>query len=294
MQAPVLAIVGPTASGKSALALDVAGRVGAEIVAVDAFTIYRNMDIGTATPSREARASIPHHLVNLLDPSEECTAQAFQVWARDAIDQVLARGRPALLVGGSGLYFRAVVDHLQFPPTDPAVRADIEARHPDGPSAHRVLQRVDPPAASRIQPANRRRSIRALEVLELTGRPFSDWQRAWDDYMPRYPGLKVVGVAVERRTLQERIARRLDAMLAAGLVEEARALRTRPLSQTARTAIGYAELWAYLDGVIEFDETRARIITRTRRFAVRQQRWFAADPRVSWVEPSTVVEALTS
>jgi tRNA dimethylallyltransferase len=279
----VVAIIGPTAAGKSAVARDVAGRLDAEIVAVDAFTIYRGMDIGTATPTPAERAAVPHHLVNELEPEQDCSAQWFQVRGRQAIAEVHGRGRTALLVGGSGLYFRSVVDPLEFPPTDAAVRRDVTARYPNAAAAYAALRVVDPEAAMRMDPGNHRRAVRALEVQKLTGRPFSDWRRCWERYDAVYPDLQVFGLEVGRDVLSERITARVDEMLAAGFVDEAAALRGRRLSRTAATAIGYAELWAFLDGEASLEEARERTIVRTRRYAARQQRWFARDPRVRWV-----------
>jgi tRNA dimethylallyltransferase len=286
----VTAIVGPTAAGKSAIAAAVAPTLHAEIVAVDAFTIYRGMDIGTAKPSTHGH--VRYHMVDMLDPSQECTAQWFQARARAAIADVAARGRHPLLVGGSGLYFRAVVDPLEFPPTDPAVRADIDRAHPDAAGAHLAVQAVDPVWAERLDPSNRRRAIRALEVHRLTGRPFSSFQAAWDRYDSIYPSLRVIGVDIERDVLTERIRDRVDEMLAAGWVDEAAGLRGGGLSRTASAAIGYAELWDHLDGRCTLDAARERIVARTRRYAVRQQRWFAADPRVRWMHAAAAVDLL--
>lgn len=280
---PVTAIVGPTAAGKSAVAGAVAAALQAEIIAVDAFTIYRGMDIGTATP---VEPSVRHHMVDVLEPSAECTAQWFQDRARRAIADVLGRGRHPLLVGGSGLYFRAVVDPLEFPPTDPQVRDGLERRYPSAAAAHDALCAVDPASAETVDPGNWRRAIRALEVFELTGRPFLSWRVAWDDYTSRYPGLRVVGIDITRDALSDRIVKRVDTMLAAGWVDEATRLRTQTLSRTAAAAIGYAELWDHIDGGCTLAEARERIIIRTRRYAVRQQRWFAADPRVRWMPPA--------
>jgi tRNA dimethylallyltransferase len=289
----VLALVGPTAAGKSALALAAAERLGAEIVAVDAFTVYRGMDIGTAKPTPQERARVPHHLVDVLDPAEDSTVAWFQGAARAAIADVLARGRLPLLVGGSGLYFRAVVDPLEFPPTDPGVRADLEARWAcDPPGAHASLAARDPAAAAAIDPGNLRRTVRALEVLALSGRPFSDWRRAWDTHDSVYPGLRVVGVDVDRPALAARIDARVDAMLASGLVDECARLARGALSVTARQAIGYAELFEHLEGRVDLPEAVRRTKIRTRRFAVRQTRWFAADPRVGWRTPADIVEVL--
>ena len=279
----VPAIVGPTGTGKSAVALRVAAALDAEIVAVDAFTVYRGMDIGTAKPSAEDRAAVPHHLVDVLAPSETCTVEWFQAAARAAIDDILLRGRTPLLVGGSGLYFRAVVDPLEFPPTDAEVRAGIQRRYHDDPAAaHRALAAADPDAAGRMDPGNVRRAVRALEVIELTGRPFSDWRRAWDTYDSIYPGLAVVGIDVDRRSLAARLDGRVDALLAAGWLDECRALAAGDLSDTARQAIGYRELLDHLVGALSYDDAVERIKTRTCQYAVRQDRWFRADPRVQW------------
>ena len=289
----VLALVGPTGAGKSTVARPVAERLGAEIVAVDAFTLYRGMDVGTAKPTPEDRRRVRHHLIDVLDPGEERSVQWFQQAARQAIDGVIARGRTPLLVGGSGLYYRAAVDPLVFPPSDPAVRAAVAQRFgEDAHAAHAALARVDPAAAARMDPANLRRAVRALEVIELTGRPFSAWRQAWDDYRPRYPGLAVVGLAVGREALVAAIDRRVDAMLAEGLVEECRRLARRPLSSAARQAIGYAEILEHLESRLSLAEAMRRTKARTRRYAARQARWFHADPRVQWVTADDAAKVL--
>ncbi len=293
MTARVLALVGPTAAGKSTIALETAEALGAEIVAVDAFTVYRGMDVGTAKPDAAARARVPHHGLDLLEPEEECSVEWFQSRARAAIDEVLARGRLPLLVGGSGLYFRAAVDDLAFPPTDAAVRDRLLAAHRDDPrAAHADLARADPQAAARIDPENLRRTVRALEVRELTGQPFSAWRTAWETYEAIYPGLVVVGVERDRRDLAARIGARVEVMHAEGLFDEARALADRALSRTARQAIGYAEAFAHLAGELTVEQALDRIAVRTRRFAARQQRWFAADPRVAWHDARSAADAL--
>ena len=280
--------MGPTGSGKSALALEVAERTGAEIVAADAFTVYRGMDIGTAKPSPEQRAGVAHHMMDVLDPWEDCTARWFQAQGRAVIAQVHARGRLPLLVGGSGLYLRALVDPLRFPPTDAAVRERIHEPFAHDPeAAHRRLAELDPQAAAKMDPANLRRAVRALEVIELTGEPFSSFSTAWGDYRSVYPRLRLLGLEMPRALLHERLDTRVDAMVHAGWLDEVRALRAlgRPLSPTAAQAIGYAELWEHVDGALPLDEAVARTKMRTRRYAVRQQRWFARDPRVQWVAP---------
>jgi tRNA dimethylallyltransferase len=289
----VLALVGPTASGKSDVAMAAAERLDAEIVAVDAFTVYRGMDVGTAKPSPEERARVPHHMVDVLDPEQECTVRWFQDAGRTAIADVLARGRQPLLVGGSGLYFRAVVDPLEFPPTDADVRASVEERFAgDAAAAHAVLQRVDPEAAARMDPGNLRRAVRALEVVELTGRKFSDWRKAWDTYDSAYPDLVVVGVDMPRDQLVERIELRTDRMLASGWVEECRELAGRELSSTARQAMGYQEVLDHVAGRCTLDEAAERIKARTRRYAAYQARWFRQDPRVRWRPGEQAVEEL--
>ncbi|HVM18566.1 MAG TPA: tRNA (adenosine(37)-N6)-dimethylallyltransferase MiaA [Egibacteraceae bacterium] len=281
----VPALVGPTGSGKSAVAMAVAEALGLEIVAVDAFTVYRGMDIGTAKPMPEDRRRVRHHMVDVLSPTEVCSVEWFQHAARSAIDDVLARGATPLLVGGSGLYYRAVVDPLEFPPTDADVRRRLEHRYrDDAAGAHATLAAADPDAAARIDPANVRRTVRALEVIELTGRPFSDWRRAWDRWSPIYPGLRVVGIDCDRTALGDRIHARVDAMLDAGWLEEVRTLSRLALSTTAAQAIGYAELLDHLAGRLPLDDAVARITARTRQFAARQQRWFRQDPRVEWVD----------
>lgn len=287
---PVVALIGPTGSGKSALAMQAAAAAGAVIVAVDAFTVYRQMTVGTAKPSPADRAAVPHRMIDRLDVEEECSVGWFQAQARADIAACHREGRPVLLVGGSGLYFRAVVDPLEFPPTDPTVRARISEQVDDDPAAaHAVLARSDPAAAAKIDPGNSRRITRALEVAQLTGRPFSSFATAWQHHRSIYPDLSVIGLDLPREDLVTRIEHRVRAMLAAGWVEECRSLRDRRLSPTAAQAIGYRELLDWLDqggDTDQLDEVAQRIVFRTRRFGARQRRWFAGDPRVQWVAPA--------
>jgi len=293
----MLAVLGPTASGKSALALEVArarnmsGRP-TEIVAVDAFTVYRGMDVGTAKPGPADRALVPHHLVDVLDPAEELTVVRFRDLARAAIAEVHGRGATALLVGGSGLYWRAVVDDLSFPPTDATVRARVEARFDgDAVAAHAVLTAVDPQAAEDIGARNLRRIIRALEVVELTGRAFSEWDDAWRRYEAVYPGLSVAYLEPAAEELRTAIAARAEAMVAGGLLDEVRVLRDRPRSRTAAAAIGYAEAEAVLDGREPLEGLTRSIAERTWRYARRQRSWFRADPRCEVTAPADVLSA---
>ncbi|MDP9022209.1 MAG: tRNA (adenosine(37)-N6)-dimethylallyltransferase MiaA, partial [Actinomycetota bacterium] len=283
--------------GKTDVALAVGPRgVGGqpvEIVAADAFTIYRGMDIATAKPSRADRAAVPHHMIDRLDPWQEASVACFQRAARSAVDAIAERGHVALLVGGSGLYFRAVVDDLRFPPTDPDVRARLEDAHRHDPvAAHAALATADPAAAARIDPGNLRRTVRALEVIELTGEPFSRFTRAWDEHRSIYPGLDVRGLDPGRVELRRRIHERADAMVGAGLLDEARRLAAlpQPLSTTAAQAIGYREAFAVLDGELDADELNTAIASRTWRYAKRQLAWFRRDPRVRWSTPQEVLQ----
>jgi tRNA dimethylallyltransferase len=281
---PLFAIVGPTASGKTELAIEVAERLGAEIVCADSTTVYRGMDIGTAKPTPEQRSRVPHHLIDVAEPSEPFTVARYQREAREAIEGIRGRGGVALLVGGSGLYVRAVVDDLVFPPTDPVVRERLEAEAAAGGATamYGRLFELDPPAADRIEPDNVRRTVRALEVAEITGRPFSSYAEAWD----RYPEeqVRAAGLDVPRPELYERIEARANAQLAEGLIEEVKELAHRGLAGwlTASRAIGYAELARHLEGEFNLDEAVVRTLKRTKALARRQLAWFRRDPRVHW------------
>jgi tRNA dimethylallyltransferase len=291
---PTLAIVGPTASGKSTLALAYARAVpGVEIVAVDSMQVYRGMDIGTAKPTPAERAEIPHHGLDLAEPTEEVTVVRFQAAATVAADAIAERGHHALLVGGTGLYLRAVVDRLDPPGQWPHVRAEIDAE-PDTISLHRRLAELDPAAAGRIEPANRRRIVRALEVCLGSGRAFSSFGPGLDRYGPT--DVIQIGLRWPRAVLAARIEARFDEQLAAGWLAEVAALADRPLSRTASQALGYRELFEHLAGGCSFDEARDRALNRTRRFAVRQERWFRRDPRIRWFDvdgdPLAVLPAL--
>jgi tRNA dimethylallyltransferase len=277
----VAAIVGATAVGKTELSLGLAEKIGAEIVSMDSMQVYRGMDIGTAKPDAEMRARVPHHLLDVFDPAHDVTVSEFQELARDAIDDISRRGKLPLLVGGSGLYFRAVVDELSFPPRAEEVRKRLEGEVDElGPDAlYARLVELDPRAASKIEPGNARRTVRALEVIEITGRPFSD-NVTWDTYESVYD-LTVVGVTRPRDELYERIARRVDAMLDTGLVDEVERVAAGGMSRTARQALGYRQ-------VLEFptEAVRDEIVKATKRFARRQESWFRADPRVEWFDLS--------
>lgn len=280
----VLAIVGPTASGKSALAVDVARIVGGEIVGTDSMQAYRGMNIGTATPSAAERADIPHHMIDVWDIDQPVTVVEFRDKARECIDAILNAGRLAIVVGGSGLYVRAVLEELTFPGTDPAVRArwEDELERSGAPALHAILVERDPAAAEAIEVNNGRRIVRALEVNELTGAPFV---ARLPDPSDHYPIVRV-GLRVDRATLDERIERRVDEMWAAGFVDEVRRLRDAGLSQspTAKAALGYEPILRFLAGEIDEQQARRITIEDTRRFARRQQRWFARDDRIHWFD----------
>jgi tRNA dimethylallyltransferase len=300
---PHLAIVGPTASGKSALALAVAcERDDVEIVSLDSMQVYRGMDIGTAKPRAEERAAVPHHLIDVADPSEDWSVRRTQTQVRDALDGIEARGNRALLVGGTGLYVHAVVDDLAIPGDDPGRRAELEAQTatPDGlVAAYRDLTANDPAAAARIEPNNRRRIVRALEVIAATGRPFSSFGPGVDQFgEPQLP-VRLVGIWLPRAELARRIAQRVDTMFASGLVDEVRALEAQPagMSRGAMQAIGYREVFDLLHGEIATEREAAnQIAHRTRRFARRQRMWFRRDPRITWLgcdrEPERLAPAV--
>lgn len=292
---PVLALLGPTASGKSSLALRIAaawrnaGRP-LELVSVDAFTVYRGMDVGTAKPDPVSRAQVRHHLIDVLDPGEELTVVRFRDLAREAIGEVHGRGATALLVGGSGLYWRAVVDDLAFPPTDPVVRRTVEERHGgEVLSAHAELVERDPVAAERIDGRNLRRIIRALEVIDLTGRRFSEWDDAWRRHDSVYERLDVAFLDPPNPHLRAAIDDRARRMVEEGLLAEVEQLRERPRSRTAIAAIGYAEAEAVLEGRMPAAELPAAIADRTWRYARRQRSWFRSDPRCVATEPEEIL-----
>jgi tRNA dimethylallyltransferase len=255
--------------------------------------VYRGLDIGTAKPSPAERAEVRHHLIDVADPSEDWSVRRTQTDARAAIAGIEARSGRALLVGGTGLYVRAVVDDLTIPPTDAAVRAAIDAEADrDLAALYERLTRIDPAAAARMEPGNRRRIVRALEVNELTGRPFSSFGPGIDAYGPPAIDVTMLGLAVAPAELARRIEARFAAMRAAGLVDEVRALATRPLSRTAREAIGYREVLDHLAGECTLDDALDAAVRRTRRFARRQRVWFRRDPRVQWIQTAAAVPAL--
>jgi tRNA dimethylallyltransferase len=292
-----VALVGATASGKSGAALQLALQRGdCEIVSVDSMCVYRGMDIGTAKPSAEARAAVPHHLLDLVDPDEEFTVTEFQRAAREALAGIDARGHHAVLVGGTGLYLRSVVDGFAIPGRYPDVAAALEAELDAGrvgpADLHARLVELDPVGAGRMEPTNRRRVVRALEVTLGAGRPFSEFGPG----LEAYPASRVhqVGLSVPPEELDRRIGARFAAMVDAGLVDEVRALAARPggISRTARQALGYREVLAHVEGGAPLAECLEEAIRRTRQFARRQASWFRRDPRVTWADGLTPAQEL--
>lgn len=280
----MIAIVGPTAAGKSDLAVELALRAGhGEVINADSMQLYRGMDIGTAKLSEQERRGVPHHLLDIWDITTTASVAEYQRLAIAVIEDVRARGRRPLLVGGSGLYVRAALGELDFPGTDPKVRARLEDELAAvGPAPlYRRLRERDPAAADAILPGNGRRIVRALEVIELTGRPFTAT-------LPRYDeraDVLQVGIDIPRPVLDERIERRVDRMWASGFVDEVRALELRGLrtGRTAARALGYAQVLRYLAGEWSQERAKAETVRATRRFARKQVSWFRRDPRVRWL-----------
>lgn len=285
---PLVAVVGATASGKSDLAVELALQLDGEVVNTDSMQLYRGMDIGTAKLSVQQRRGVTHHLLDVLDVSQAASVAAFQRTAREVVCGIWARGRVPILAGGSGLYVRAVIDRIDFPGTDPDVRARLTTDLDDvGVLAmHDRLSRVDPEAAAVILPSNERRILRALEVVELTGGPYSATLPA--PTLWHTPTVQVA-LAVTRTDLDARVEARVDAMWRAGFVEEVRTLERHGLRQapTACRALGYAQVLGYLAGEWSQEEARARTISATRRFIRRQDQWFRKDSRVVWLPPGS-------
>ncbi|GAA0722435.1 tRNA (adenosine(37)-N6)-dimethylallyltransferase MiaA [Dactylosporangium roseum] len=280
----VVAIVGPTAAGKSALSLHLAEALGGEVVNADSMQLYRGMDIGTAKLTVAERAGIPHHVLDVWDVREPASVAVYQRLARAAIDDVASRGRVPLLVGGSGLYVRAVLEDFDFPGTDPRLRAELEEElERAGPAPlYARLAAADPAAAERILPGNGRRIVRALEVIALTGGAFT---ARLPEPRPVYDALQI-GVDVGTELLDERIERRVEAMWAAGFVDEVRALERQGLREgrTAGRALGYQQILTFLAGGCEEGEARAETVRATRRFVRRQRSWFRRDRRIVWLD----------
>ncbi len=282
----LVVLCGPTAVGKTALAVELAEHINAEIIAADSRTIYRGLDVGTAKPTAEQRHRVPHHLLDVVDPAEPFTLAAYQRLARRALAEVSGRGRMPLLVGGTGLYIRAVVDDLSIPPVpaDHSLRAALEAderTHGAG-HLHARLTALDPVAAAHIHPRNIRRLVRALEVTLLSGRPMSTQQRRSSSL----GAVVIVGLTMTRPQLYRRIDERIESQLTSGLIDETRQLlgRGMPPDAPAMQALGYREIAGWLRGDYGYDEAVRRFELNTRRYAKRQLTWFRRDPRIVWID----------
>jgi tRNA dimethylallyltransferase len=286
-------LVGPTASGKSELALAVAERAGAEIVSLDSMLVYRGMDIGTAKPGRDARARVAHHALDLVEPSQTFTVQDYLAAARTALDSIAGRGKRALFVGGTAFYLKTLTHGLfEGPEVDPALRASLEARIAERgrDAVHAELAALDPRSAARIHPNDVKRVVRALEVWHQTGRTLSAWQNEWGWHAEasepdKSSAHRIVGLAVPTPVLDARIRARTTTMLDAGWVDEARAVRADPgFGATAAQALGYAEVLRLADGELDRGQAELAIATRTRQFARRQRTWLRKFPALAWIE----------
>jgi tRNA dimethylallyltransferase len=288
----VIAVVGPTATGKSGLGIQLARALGGEIVNADSMQLYAGMDIGTAKEPEAARQGVPHHLLDIWPVTQAANVADYQKLARAAIDDIMARDRVPVLVGGSGLYVRAALDDLHFPGTDTATRARLTGELALlGPAVlHARLATLDPAAAAAILPGNGRRIVRALEVIELSGRPFAATMPAYAQVRPAVQ----IGLTLPRPELDLRIAARVDRMWQAGFESEVRRLAAQGLraGPTASRALGYQQLLRYLDGECTLDDARAETIKATKRFARRQESWFRRDPRVRWLDATVPEEQL--
>jgi tRNA dimethylallyltransferase len=292
---PVIAVVGPTAAGKSALSLQLARTLGGEVINADSMQLYRGMDIGTAKLTAAERAGVPHHLLDIWPVTEAASVSEYQRLARLAIADIHGRGAIPVLVGGSGLYIRAAIDKLEFPGTDPGLRARLEDELTEtGPAAlHERLATRDPAAAAAILPSNGRRIVRALEVLELSGRPFSATLPEYESVLETVQ----IGLELPRPELDQRVAERVTRMWQLGLVQEVSQLVAAGLREgrTASRALGYAQVLRFLDGELTEEEAALQTVQATRKFIRRQESWFRRDPRIRWLPgggPGAVAAAL--
>lgn len=286
----ILVVLGPTASGKSELALEVARRSGAELLSVDSMQVYRGMDVGTAKPTAEECGQVRHHLIDVVEPGETFTVARFVEMADEVIADARRRGVPLVAAGGTPLYYKALFEGMfEGPGADEAVRARLKEL--PGEELHRRLREVDPEAATRIHANDTKRLVRALEVHELTGRPISDWQREWGGETHRHAAVWV-GMMWEKDALNRRINARVKGMMQAGWLEETRGLLARygELSKTAGEATGYAELIAHLRGRMSLDDAVEQIKIGTRQLARRQMKWFKRFPGVHWVAGEASLE----
>lgn len=280
---PPLCILGPTASGKSSVAMAVArAHSDVELVSIDSMQVYRGMDIGTAKPTTEEQAEVPHHLIDLSDPADDFDVSMFQDAWRSVAADIAARGATPILVGGTGLYLRSVIDALELPGRYPEVRAELDARSNELPALYEELVRLDPLAASRMDANNDRRLLRALEVTIGSGRPFSSFGPGMEDY-PDVP-FRLLGLRLNREPMIERINARYEIQMEQGFLDEVRSLAAQGIGRTARQALGYRELLSHIEDEVPLAEALETARVRTRRFARRQMKWFDRDPRIEWVD----------
>ena len=289
----LIAVVGPTASGKTALAIALAKELGGEIVSADSMQIYRGMDIATAKPTPEEMAEVPHHLIGFWPPEKPFSVAQYAILAREKIDDILRRGRVPVLCGGTGLYIKAIVDHIQYEEEtgeDAALRERLrrQAQDEGNLAVWRQLQAMDPQTAERIHPNNLGRVIRAIEVMQVSGRSIREQEERSRQAPCPYHVIQIGLRYRNRENLYERIGRRVDAMAEAGLLEEARAVRQQGLTATAAQAIGYKELYDWMDGMLPLEEALENLKRSTRRYAKRQLTWFGADARIRWIEPDAL------
>jgi tRNA dimethylallyltransferase len=301
MSAPLIIICGPTATGKSDLALEVAEKFNGEIINADSMQLYRGMDIGTAKLTMEERRGIPHHLLDILTVDQDASVAQYQGLARAAVDEIRERGKLAIIVGGTGLYIKSIIDEMNFPETDPALRKRLEdeAELLGTAELYSRLRVLDPEAAAAIEPANTRRIIRALEVIEVTGEPYS--ANLPSDTSLRYPEALHFGLAMDRANLAPRIEARVHRMFEQGLVDEVRNLIGQGLLEgaTAQRAIGYAQVISFINGEISLEQAIDETIVATRQYVRRQETWFKRDQRIQWIgegQPrlTTIAEQLNS
>ena len=282
-------VVGATATGKSELALQIAEHLEGEIVNADSMQLYRGMDIGTAKLAPKERRGIPHHLIDVLDVNQDASVADYQGWARKSIDELLSIGKAVVVVGGTGLYIKSILDELNFPDTNPEIRARLseEAERIGGDAMHERLGKLDPAAAAAIPKENIRRVVRALEVIEITGKPFTaNLPRAGASY---YPRAMQFGLVMDRDDLKERIDKRVDQMWEAGFVDEVRSLMDKGITsgKTAKAALGYSQIIEYLEGRISESEACEETKRATRAYARRQETWFSRDERIKWLKGET-------
>jgi len=289
-----LVLIGTTASGKSSLSIEVAKkRPNLEILSMDSMAIYQGMNIGTATPSDEEQREVQHHLINIVEPTEEFSVSQFQEAANNSLKEIERRKQKALLVGGTGLHVRAVVDNLSIPGQFPEVKREIESEF-DTAKLYKQLENLDPDAAKKMESTNRRRVVRALEVTLGSGKPFSQFGPGMDSYPPT--AFTQIGLQLSRETIDKRISERYEQQIANGFLEEVETVMAKGISRTAAPALGYKEFYSHLRGECSLEEATEKAVIATRRFARRQERWFRRDPRIKWLEvtedPSEVLVEL--